>query len=119
MAIQVKNATGYNYAFGTDDVDIDGVEIETCEFDTTAQVDAEGIGQDGLVKAWAVGGIQGTITINGYLVGTAPAFGDEFTIDTQKAYVVGVKTSRSNREFKKIQITGKFYEGIGTTGGGG
>lgn len=110
------SVNGVGMTFGVGDITISGVSIETAEIDITAQIDATATDQEGLVAAWAIGGKQGTVNIAGYQTGDLPAFGDEFTINiggvNETVCVTGVKPSRSNRDFGKVTITGKFYEGV-------
>ena len=107
---------GESWTFGvpTSDVTITGVVVESATLRSNVQVDEEGINNLGIVAAYAIGGEQFELSVSGVYTGTPPANGAKITVQGQVLYITNVEKSWGQRDWKKVSITAKGYEGITT-----
>lgn len=113
MGISVKGNSSYKFSLDAANISITGLTVESATLREAAQVDEEGIGEDGLVKAWAIGGDQWEASVTGYLTGgSPPSIGSSATVGGKACTVTGVEKAYGNRDWHKATVTLKGYEGI-------
>ena len=100
------------YTFGVGAATVAGIAIESLTAENTHQYLAEAKNLSGVVDAVKMGNSTGTCSISGYLKGTPPAVGTALSIEGRSFYVDKVTTTETNTDFKKAEITGKFWEDI-------
>jgi hypothetical protein len=106
------HGTAYTFGIDTDQIEITGVVAESATLRSSVQIDEEGTNNLGLVAAYAIGGLQFEVTVSGKVLGDPPEVGTNFDIDGNTMFITGVETSWGERDWKKVSITAKGYEGI-------
>ena len=109
MPVSVKGA---NYTYGAAEVSVSGMVVESATVSTAVQVDEEGIDENGMVAAWALGGKNYELTASGIYQGAGPSVESDMSIDGISVTVTKVERSWGNRDWKKATVTGKGYEGV-------
>ena len=101
-----------NYTFGVGGAAVGGIAIESLTAENTHQFMAEAKNLSGVVDAVKMGNATGTCSISGFLKGATPAIGSTLSIEGRSFIVDKVTTTETNTDFKKAEITGKFWEDI-------
>ena len=91
---------------------VDGMAIESISAEDTHQYIAEAKNVEGVIDAIKIGASTGTCSVSGYLKGTLPVLGDTLSIESRSFIVDKVTTTKTNTDFQKCEITGKFWAGI-------
>ena len=105
----MANAT---YVFGVGSGNVAGLAIESISAEDTHQYLAEAKNVSGVVDAIKIGASTGTCSISGFLKGGLPALGSSIAIEGRNFIVDKVTTTKTNTDFQKAEITGKFWAGI-------
>jgi len=100
--------------FGT--TRIFGVVVESQNSEASPQYAAEAKNKDGETIAIQLGKRAGTCTVSGYKLANAqtPAISSKFELNGKTFFVDKVTVMESNNDFQKLEITGKFWDGITT-----
>lgn len=98
--------------FGT--TPIFGVVVESQSSEATPQYAAEAKNSEGSTIAVQLGKRTGTCSISGYKkTGTQiPAISSTFVLNGKSFFVDKVTVQESNNDFQKLEITGKFWDGV-------
>lgn len=107
-----------NYTFGT--TTIFGMVVESQSADTGPQYVAQAKDNKGEIQASVLGKPTGTATVSGYKTKNAktPAVNSTFSLFGRSFFVDKVTVTKSNSDFQKLEITGKFWDGVSSTCGG-
>ena len=100
------------FMFGT--TAILGIVVESQNADANPQYAAEAKNDDGETIAVQLGKRQGTATVSGYKLSITPvpAVGSTFPLNGETFFIDKVTVQESNTDFQKLEITGKFWEGV-------
>ena len=100
------------FIFGT--TGVAGMVVESQSGDTGPQYTAQAKDCEGVTRAVQLGKQTGTCTVSGYFVQGAqkPAINTTIAIDGRTFFVDKVTESESNTDFVKLEITGKFWDGV-------
>lgn len=112
MAVTVAGDGQYEWALQGSSVSVDGMKIETVTLRSRLQVDETAMDDEGLVAAHAYGGEEFEISASGYAVGTVPKAGDPISVLSKSGVITEVEEALSNRDFKKLSVTAKGFDGI-------
>lgn len=103
-----------SFLFGT--TRIFGVVVESQNSEASPQYAAEAKNEQGETVAVQLGKRTGSCTVSGYKLSGSqtPGISSTFELDGQSFFVDKVSVSQSNSDFQKIEITGKFWDGVAT-----
>ena len=98
--------------FGT--TAIFGVVVESQNSEASPQYAAEAKNADGETIAVQLGKRAGTCTVSGYKTAdsVAPGISSKFDLNGQSFFVDKVTVQESNTDFQRLEITGKFWDGV-------
>ena len=102
------------FMFGT--TPILGVVVESQNSDSGPQYNAEAKNDKGETVAIQLGKATGTCSISGYkLSSTAtPSINSKVSLNGKEFFVDKVTVTKTNTDFQKLEITGKFWDGVTT-----
>ncbi len=98
--------------FGT--TPILGVTVESQSSEASPQYAAEAKNENGETIAVQLGKRTGSCSISGYKLSSTntPSINSTFDLNGKSFFVDKVTVQESNNDFQKIEITGKFWDGV-------
>ena len=103
-----------DFMFGTTAVTNISMAVESTSAESKPQFTAQAKNKDGETVAVKVGKLSGTATVSGFKKSDSaePKIGDDFMLEGKKFFVDKVSVTQSNEDFQKMEVTGKFWDGI-------
>ena len=104
------------FLFGTTAVTGISIAVESTSSESNPQYQAEAKNKNGETEAIKVGKLTGSCTISGFKKSGAeePKIGEKFPLDGQTFFVDKVTVTQSNEDFQKMEVVGKFWQGVTT-----
>jgi hypothetical protein len=101
-----------NYTFGT--TKVFGMVVESQNADTGPQYTAIAKNNQGEAAAVVLGRPTGQSTVSGYKIkgAASPAVNSSYTLLGRKFFVDKVLVTKNSGDFQKLEITGKFWDGV-------